>query len=71
MLSAHRIRLADKGKCIRIPKLGWVRMREALRSCGHIMSAKLSRRSGHWYASITVDMLDDPATPKAENQGTV
>ncbi len=57
-------------KRIRIPKLGWVRMREPLRFAGHIMSATISRIADCWYASITVDM---PALslPPAENQGAV
>ena len=58
-------------KRIRIPKLGWVRMREALRFTGHIVSATVSRVAGHWYASITVDMPDGPPLPPAENQGAV
>ena len=57
-------------KRIRIPKLGWVRMREALRFTGHIVSATVSRKAGHWYASITVD-APDLSLPPAENQGAV
>jgi len=55
---------------IRIPKLGWVRMREALRFTGRIVSAAVSRKAGRWYASITVET---PALslPPAENQGAV
>jgi len=56
---------------IRIPKLGWVRMRETLRFAGHIVSATVSRVAGHWYASITVDMLEVSSPPPAENQGAV
>lgn len=55
---------------IRIPRLGWVRMREALRFTGRIVSAAVSRIAGHWYASITVD-APDPSLPPAENQGAV
>jgi putative transposase len=40
---------------IRIPKLGWVRMRETLRFAGTVVSASVSRTAGHWFASITVD----------------
>jgi putative transposase len=58
-------------KRIRIPKLGWVRMRECLRYAGHIVSATIARHAGRWYASITVDTLDDLPLPQAENQGTV
>jgi len=57
-------------KHIRIPKLGWVRMREALRFTGHIVSATISRTADHWYASITVD-CPEHAGPPAENQGAV
>jgi putative transposase len=59
-----------EGKRIRIPKLGWVRMREALRFTGRIVSASVARVADHWYASITVESLDPPAQP-ADNQGAV
>jgi putative transposase len=58
-------------KRIRIPKLGWVRMRERLRFTGHIVSAAVSRIAAHWYASITVDTRDGLPLPAAENQGAV
>ena len=57
-------------KRIRIPKLGWVRMREVVRFAGHILSACISRVAGHWYASVTVDALHG-FIPPAENQGAV
>jgi putative transposase len=57
-------------KRIRIPKLGWVRMRERLRFAGRIVSAAVSRKAGHWYASITVE-TSDLSLPPAENQGAV
>jgi len=56
---------------IRIPHLGWVRMRETLRFTGKIMSATVSRVSDKWFVSIAVDTQDDSHLPKAENQGTV
>jgi putative transposase len=58
------------GQRIRIPKLGWVRMRETLRFAGRIVSASVARVAGHWYVSITVDASDSPLPP-AENQGPV
>jgi putative transposase len=57
-------------KRIRIPNLGWVRMRERLRFTGHIVSATVSRSAGRWYASIMVD-TQDLSLPPAENQGAV
>ena len=59
------------GSRIRIPNLGWVRMREALRFVGKIMSATISRVADRWFVSITVDTKDNSHLPKAENQGVV
>lgn len=56
---------------IRIPNLGWVRMRESLRLAGKIMSATISRVADRWFVSIAVDAVDDSHLPKAENQGAV
>ncbi|MCG5496897.1 RNA-guided endonuclease InsQ/TnpB family protein [Ectothiorhodospira variabilis] len=55
---------------IRIPHLGWVRMRESLRFAGKIMSATVSRVADRWFVSITVETEDPPRRP-AENQGSV
>ena len=59
-----------EGSRIRIPNLGWVRMRESLRFAGKIMSATISRVADRWFVSITVD-TDDPPKRCAENQGVV
>ncbi|MDC7971040.1 RNA-guided endonuclease TnpB family protein [Xylella fastidiosa subsp. multiplex] len=56
---------------IRIPRLGWVRMRETLRFAGRIMSATVSRVAARWFVSITVDVPDPSHLPQAENQGAV
>ena len=56
---------------IRIPNLGWVRMRESLRFTGKIMSATISRVADRWFVSIAVDTGDSSHLPKAENQGAV
>ncbi|MEW6374057.1 MAG: RNA-guided endonuclease TnpB family protein [Pseudomonadota bacterium] len=67
-LSNDQFEVADKH--IRIPKLGWVRMREALRFEGHVLSATVSLVARYWYASIAVE-TPDSHPPPAENQGTV
>lgn len=59
------------GSRIRIPNLGWVRMRESLRFPGKILSATISRVADRWFASITVETEDLSHLPKAENQGAV
>ena len=59
-----------EGSHMRIPNLGWVRMRESLRFTGKIMSATVSRVADRWFVSITVE-TDDPPKRYAENQGVV
>jgi len=59
------------GKRIRIPNLGWVRMRESLRFTGKILSATVSRVADRWFVSIAVETQNNSHLPKAENQGAV
>ena len=59
------------GARIRIPHLGWVRMRETLRFAGTILSATVSRVADHWFVSITVATQDPLQKPATENQGAV
>lgn len=63
-ISAQYIRL--EGDRLRVPKLGWVRMTERLRLPGRILSVTISRISGMWFASITVDIPD--AVECSDNQ---
>jgi len=58
-----------EGKRIRVPKLGWVKMREALRYEGKILSARISRTADQWHVSITVE-IPEP-TCKCESQAQV
>lgn len=55
---------AIKDKKIRIPNLGWVKMRESLRFDGKILSAKIFSRGGKWFASIAVQLIDTPKLSK-------
>ena len=45
-------------KRIKLPKIGWVRMREELRYSGEITKVVVSKRNDKWFASITVRNLD-------------
>jgi len=54
------------GKKIRIPKLGWVKMREVLRFTGKIMSAVVSRTADKWFVAIAVDTEVTPQPPKTK-----
>jgi putative transposase len=46
---------AVAGKRVRIPNLGWVRMREELRFVGKIVAAAVSFSGGRWFLSVQVD----------------
>jgi putative transposase len=56
-----------KASRIRIPNLGWVKMRESLRFTGKILSATVSRVADRWFVSLTVEIEDVPCLSKAEN----
>lgn len=45
---------------VRVPKLGFVRMKEALRYAGRVISAVISRDGTKWFISITVDTVVKP-----------
>lgn len=59
------------GSRLRIPNLGWVRMREVLRFAGKIISATISRVADRWFVSVTVDTPDTSHLKEAKNQGIV
>jgi putative transposase len=44
---------------IRIPRLGWVRMREPLRGNGRILGAVISRDAGRWYVAVQCEAPAD------------
>jgi putative transposase len=58
-----------EGSRIRIPNLGWVRMREPLRFDGRLVSVAISRTAGRWFAAIAVETDQLPA--KSESQAEV
>ena len=53
---------------VKVPKIGWVRMREALRFTGPIQCATISRTADRWYISITVDVTETEP-PRPPNDG--
>lgn len=54
---------------IRIPLLGWVRVREPVRFPGSIKACAISRVAGAWHVSLTVETSDVPT--RTESQGAV
>lgn len=61
-----------EGSRIRIPKLGWVRMHEALRFQGaKILFATISRSAGDWFIGFQLELKDLSHLKKGENHGRV
>jgi putative transposase len=68
-IGGDQIKLDETKRRIKIPNLGWVRMREELRFSGKINSVVVSRTADRWFASIQVDTPIQ--FPKHENQVSV
>mgnify|MGYP001584406734 FL=1 len=64
--------LQFEGGRVKIPKLGWVRTRQELRFPGKILSARFTKRAGHWYVSLQVEVSDSWVYPhRCETQAAV
>ncbi|HDN25665.1 MAG TPA: transposase [Thioploca sp.] len=48
------------GKYLKLPKLGWMRMRETLRFSGRVISATISPRANKWFVSLNVELCQAP-----------
>lgn len=48
--------LVFDGLRLRIPKLGWVRILQEVRFPGRALSARFTKRAGHWYVSVQVEV---------------
>ena len=53
-IEGRALRFNDKR--VKLPKLGWVRTRQELRFPGKILSARFTKRAGHWYLSVQVEV---------------
>ncbi|WP_410473264.1 RNA-guided endonuclease InsQ/TnpB family protein [Faucicola mancuniensis] len=57
------------GKRIKIPNLGWVKMRENLRLQGKILSAKIFKQGEKWFVSVAVELQNIiKPQPKTDKQ---
>src|SRR5215469_6502634 len=63
----NAVEVADKR--VKLPVIGWVKMRESLRFVGKIKSAVVSRTADRWFVSLTVEIEHTP--PNRENQAVV
>jgi len=63
--------VAVDGRRVRVPKLGWVRMREPLRFQGQIKSLVISRKADRWFAAIAVETETLPHASRKNHGGAV
>ena len=59
-----------KDRKVHIPKLGWVRLHEALRFVGKVVEGTISRTADRWFLSVTVEIPDPPRIGR-DNQTVV
>jgi len=50
---------------VRLPVIGWIKTREALRFEGKILSGRVTCKAGRWYLSVQVEMPENYARPSA------
>ncbi len=55
----HPNAVQTDGKQVRLPLAGWVKMREAVRFEGRILSVTISRQVNAWYASFSIEVADE------------
>lgn len=58
-----------EGKFVKIPNLGWVRLRESLRFEGKINGVTISRSADYWFISVSIET--NHHFPLCENQANV
>jgi len=56
----HPDAVAVDGKRVKLPVIGWVRMREEVRFAGRIVSVTVSREADAWYASFSIEVPEEP-----------
>jgi len=57
----HTDAIRTDGKRVKLPRTGWVTMREEVRFAGRILSVTISRQADAWYASFSIEVAYEPA----------
>jgi putative transposase len=58
-------------KCIKLPVISWVKMREAIRFNGRIKSAIVSHTADRWFVSLSVEVDHTPPVRETQMAGGV
>ena len=56
----HPDAVQTSGAQVKLPIVGWVKMREEVRFAGRILSVTISRRADAWYASFSIEVEYEP-----------
>lgn len=59
--------IRTEGKRVRLPVIGWIKMREPLRFAGKLVNGTVSCVAGKWFISLSVE-FDAPEIPVRQNQ---
>lgn len=63
--------VAVSGQRVKLPKLGWLRLRERVRFTGTIQSAIVLREAERWFVALSVDTADPPKVAQRPGGGPV
>lgn len=56
----HPDAVQTDGKRVKLPVIGWVKMREEVRFAGQILCVTISRQADAWYASFSITVAYEP-----------
>jgi putative transposase len=68
---AHPNAVQVDGKRVKLPVIGWIKMREAVRFIGNIKSAIVSRIADRWFVSLAVEVDHTPPVRETQTVGGV
>lgn len=68
---AHPNAVQVDGKRVKLPVIGWIKMRESVRFVGNIKSAIVSRTADRWFVSLSVEVGHTPPVRETQVAGGV
>lgn len=62
--AVRKVEARIKGKRLKLPKIGWLRLSRLPRWEGEITQVVIQRRAGKWYAVVSFALRDEPKQPR-------
>jgi putative transposase len=56
----HLHAVTVEGRGVKLPRIGWIKMREEVRFAGNVRSVTITRRADGWYASFCIEVAYEP-----------